>query len=138
ASQADAVDVLEQFEAPMSRNSNYGSRVRGFLHPPATGDYVFWIASDDASELLLSSDDDQSKKQRIAQVSLWTAEKNWDAQPGQRSNPIRLEAGRKYYIEVLHKQASAADHLSVAWKFPGENRVVIAGRYLSPFQQANK
>src|SRR6185295_18039172 len=32
----------------------YGCRIRGYVHPPETGDYVFWIACDDQGELWLS------------------------------------------------------------------------------------
>ena len=33
----------------------YGQRLRAFVVPPADGDYTFWIASDDASELHLGN-----------------------------------------------------------------------------------
>ena len=36
---------------------NYGVQMIGFLHPPATGDYQFAIASDDNSQLWLSTDE---------------------------------------------------------------------------------
>lgn len=31
------------------------------------------------------------------------------------SKPIRLEAGRRYFVEVLHKEGAERDHLGVAW-----------------------
>src|ERR1041384_4252154 len=45
---------------------NYGQRMRALLIPPATGQYVFWIASDDNSILYLSSDEDPAHKVPIA------------------------------------------------------------------------
>src|SRR5688572_29520225 len=37
------------FEVPINVTENYGVRVRGYVFPPQTGEYVFWVASDDAS-----------------------------------------------------------------------------------------
>src|SRR5258708_5874043 len=49
---------LTSFEAPENVDDSYGSRVVGYVHAPTTGNYTFWIASDDASELWLSTSDD--------------------------------------------------------------------------------
>ncbi|MFD3004071.1 PA14 domain-containing protein, partial [Pontibacter toksunensis] len=48
---------LSLFEALSGLGSNYGARVRGYICPPATGNYTFFIASDDNSELWLSTTD---------------------------------------------------------------------------------
>jgi len=45
-----------------------------------------------------------------------------------------LEAGKRYYIEVLHKESDQKDNLSVAWLAPGGVREVIDGAFLSPFE----
>ena len=37
--------------------ASMGSRIKGWLMPPVTEKYVFWIVADDAGELWLSSDD---------------------------------------------------------------------------------
>ena len=37
----------------------------------------------------------------------------------QRSAGINLTAGQKYYIEVLHKEATGGDHFAVSWQGPG-------------------
>ena len=46
----------------------YGSFMRGYIEAPQTGDYTFWIASDDNSELWLSTDSTVANKQLIASV----------------------------------------------------------------------
>ena len=113
---------------------NAGQRIRGYLHPPVTGEYRFWIASDDAGELWLSSDATPAKAVLIASVPEWTPNQLWDKYPEQASKAIRLVAGRRYYIEVLHKQGTLADNLAVAWQPPRVERTVIAGAYLSPME----
>jgi hypothetical protein len=127
----DAVDFLSRLESS-SLGKDYGVRIRGYLQPPVDGEYRFWIASDDSSELWLSTDADARNKRYLAGVSGWTPQRGWDQTGGQASAPVALEAGRRYYIEILHKQADQKDSLSVAWQIPGQDRAVIDGRYLAP------
>src|SRR5690606_39205196 len=47
---------LTIFEGPTNIGRDYGTRIRGYICPPASGDYRFFIASNDHSELWLSSD----------------------------------------------------------------------------------
>lgn len=130
-------ELLTQFEAPSGRGQNYGARVRGYLHPPASGNYLFWIASDDAGELWMSEDENPANKRRICFVDPWTPPREWTWQPSQQSPPISLQAGRSYYIEALHKQGETDDSLAVAWQAPGGVREIIPGRVLSPASQTN-
>ncbi|MHC4283284.1 MAG: PA14 domain-containing protein [Planctomycetota bacterium] len=46
--------------------------MHGFLYPPVSGDYTFWISSDDASELWLSTDDNPANKALIAFETTWS------------------------------------------------------------------
>jgi hypothetical protein len=99
-----------------------------------TGEYRFFIASDDNGEVWLSSDATPANAIFIAGVSQWSGQREWDRHPEQASGAIRLEAGKKYYIEVLHKQADMKDNLAVAWQIPGQEIEVIDGAFLSPFE----
>lgn len=110
--------LLTRFEGPVNGPNGYGSRIRGYLHPPQTGDYTFWVAADDHAELWLSSDDTPGKKKRIVALNRWTPSRDWDAYPEQKSKPIRLEAGKRYYIEALHHEATVDDCLAVGWQLP--------------------
>jgi len=127
----DVGDPLPSFKCPVDWADNYGTRVRGYVHPPATGDYVFFIASDDASELRLSTDADPAHATLIAHVDDYSAPRQWDRFPSQRSTPVRLEEGRRYYTEALQKEGEGGDHLSVAWARAGGAPEVIDGRFLS-------
>jgi hypothetical protein len=126
--------LLASFETPSHWGDYYGSRVRGYLIPPETGDYTFWIAADDQAELSLSADESSENKQLIASVRTRTAPHQWDVSQLQQSAPIPLEAGRRYYIEALHKEITASDHLAVGWQLPGgELERPIPGARLAPF-----
>ncbi len=47
-------DIRATFEAPPNSGEYHLTRMRGYLHPSVSGDYTFWIASDNSSELWLS------------------------------------------------------------------------------------
>lgn len=110
---------LTSLQTPNDWGDNYGSRIRGYLVPPITGNYTFWISSDDSSELWLSTDWTSANKVRVAYLSGHANKWEWRAGP-EKSTPIALEAGAYYYIEVLHKEGNGADHLMVGWAKPGE------------------
>jgi hypothetical protein len=66
----------------------YGQRLRGYLVPPVSGHYTFWIASDDGGELWLSTDDTPERRARIASVAGWTSPREWSREAGQQSASI--------------------------------------------------
>lgn len=120
---------------PVNWYDNYGQRMRGYFTSPVSGDHTFWIASDDQSELLLSTDDDPSNAVRIASVDAWTNAYQFDLYPEQKSAPVRLVAGIKYYIEVLHKEGYGGDNVSVAVQPPGYTRGTIPQDWLSAYKR---
>jgi hypothetical protein len=67
----------------------------------------------------------------------WTNPKEWLKYGTQKSTLISLEAGKKYYIEALHKEGSGGDNLAVGWTTPTNATItVIPGSVLSPFVTA--
>ncbi|MBE3098267.1 MAG: lamin tail domain-containing protein [Planctomycetes bacterium] len=121
---------------------SYGSRMRGYVTAPQTGNYIFWIASDDNSELWLNAageNPDQANLTKIAYVGNDTTAqstnwKQWGKYTSQQSAPIWLVAGQRYYIEVRHKEGGGADCLSVGWQLPDgtQERPIPASR-LTPY-----
>lgn len=114
----DQTNVLQVFEGPTDAFDNYGQRLRGFLVPPLTGNYTFWIASDDNSVLYLSDDTDPLNKVDIATVPGWTNPREWDRYPSQESGLVYLESGQVYYVEALMKEGGGGDNLAVRWRLP--------------------
>ncbi|MES2284143.1 MAG: Ig-like domain-containing protein [Bacteroidota bacterium] len=127
--------LLNLFEGPQNNGDNYASRIRGYICPPSTGNYIFWIASDNNSELYLSSNNDPNNKVKIAQQDLSTSSRQWTKYANQKSQLILLTAGQSYYIEALHREGSQSDNLAVGWQLPnGTQERPIPGNRLSPFQ----
>ena len=112
---------------------DYGSLVQGYVIPPLTGNYTFWIAADNAAELWLSTSDAPANVQLTAFCLLPVAVNDWTASPEQQSAPIALTAGQRYYFEVVHKEGSGNDHVAVGWKRPDDSlQRPIPAAYLSP------
>lgn len=138
----DETNIIREFEAPIDVAERYGQRVRGYVVPPATGNYTFWISSDDNSELWLSTDQSPANIRQIAAVPEWTASREWDKYPAQRSAPVPLVTGKAYYIEALMAEGGGGDNLAVMWQLPSgvfeepipETRLVPWGATLGPPQ----
>jgi hypothetical protein len=126
-SRPDGRDFLSSFETDNQQVTNYGARIRGYLLPPATGNYTFQITAADGGELYVSSDDNPDHRQEIAHAEGPNG-------PTGKSTPLGLKAGRKYYIEVLQKTGKGSRHLAVSWEGPGRNRETISGEFLSPWK----
>lgn len=127
-------DTISVFEIQADTGDNYATRIRGYVCPPISGDYTFWIASDNQGELWLSSDDSQKDIKKIAYSSDWNNAREWDKYESQKSLPIYLIAGQKYFVETLHKEHDGGDNLSVGWQLPdGTFERPIADNRLSAF-----
>lgn len=114
--------------------NDYGSRIRGYFCPPATGTYVFYISGDDTAELWVSSNDDPANKSRLAYVPAATRVNQYNKYMSQFGN-TDLVQGQRYYFEILHKEANGADHVEVGWELPDETREFpIPGNRLIPFE----
>jgi hypothetical protein len=127
---------LTLFEGPTDRAEQFGARIQAWLYAPVTGDYKFWIATDDNGELYLSTDDDPANKQLISWVSAWATPRNWADPDITPSGLIPLVAGQKYYIEGLMKEAGGGDNIAVGWTTPFDDTIqVITGNYLERYVQ---
>jgi hypothetical protein len=104
---------------PDDSHQGYGGRISGFLTPPVSGDYRFFVSGDDSCRLYLSTDDQPANLVPIAEE---TACCHGFTEPGspRTSAPIPLEAGRRYYVEGLWKETGLADFLHVAWRREGD------------------
>lgn len=132
--------IQPAFEYPANganeAGSNYGNQLTAFLSPTVTGDYVFYVCSDDPSELYLSTDENPANKKLIAQETAWSNARQWVSSGGssdltsKRSdqfaasewptpNVIRLTAGKLYYMEALHTEGGGGDNVGATWQLPG-------------------
>ena len=123
---------LATFTTPQDVADSYSRLLTGYFQPPVSGAYTFWIASDDASRLYLSTDETAANKSQIATVSGYTGFQSWDSQAGQKSTAFNLVAGKVYYMEVQHNEGGGGDHVSVAWQVPGLSREALPASAIFP------
>src|SRR6266581_419819 len=108
-----------------------------FLVPPTTGDYVFYVAGDDDSDLFLSTDATPANKRLIAQEVSWSDSRRWVTAgfglvTQKRSDQwmdatgatpwatgIRLVAGTHYYIEGVHHEGTGGDDFGATYGLYG-------------------
>lgn len=115
--QPDTEAIVGSFVGPTDTYDNYGTRIRAFVTPPATGNYVFYMSSDDNGQMWLSTDDKEANKVQIASEPTWNGARDWNGtarrnadRPENYSDPIRLEKGKSYYLEVLAKEGGGGDN----------------------------
>jgi hypothetical protein len=137
----DVTRFLPSLETPSNWADNYGVRVTGWFVPPQTGDYVFFIASDDEGEFRLSTDATPANLKLIAHEPMWNPSRDWTSatrrQFGENRSDVfwgsewpwdpvtfevrtRLTSGQAYYFEALMKEGTGGDHLSVTYKLANE------------------
>ncbi|BDS07033.1 hypothetical protein NT6N_20730 [Oceaniferula spumae] len=117
--------IWTNVDSGTSVGDSYGHRVYGVVVAPTTGDYTFWIASDDQSQLLISNDSTPANAAVVASVSNYTGHQAWDSNGSQQSAVIPMVAGQAYYLEILHKEGGGGDHVAVAWQGPGFARTLL-------------
>ncbi|MGB2866432.1 MAG: PA14 domain-containing protein [Sedimentisphaerales bacterium] len=105
----DGWEFADLMQNPDNWAEQYGVRFSGWLFIPETGDYIFEIQATDEGEIRLSPDEDPANAVSIVYVDDTT----------DQSEPQALEAGNRYYIEVLMKEASLGDSLTASWQGPG-------------------
>jgi hypothetical protein len=127
------VHYLTSFESPSGQGDNYAERVSGLFTAPQTANYVFFVCSDDDSDLFLSTDSTAANTHLIAQETAWSNPLEWLSSGGgsvlasKRSdqftsttwpggNTIHLTAGTQYYLEADHHQGNGGDDLAVTYK----------------------
>jgi len=130
-------DYPPNFETDTNWPSAFGTRMRGYLHPPVSGIYEFRISGNGQICLWLSPDEDPRNRVKVGQI-VFTQNRPGDPGPEttrarQESGPIPMEAGRRYYVEAAHKYGSGEGVLSVTWKRPHGAEEPIPADFLAPF-----
>jgi hypothetical protein len=124
----DAPEIveLERLAFPRGSGDSYGVRIRGYLVPPADGDYRFFLSADDRAALWLSTDADPANKIVVAYTPDWTGPEVYDKYPEQATGPLALEAGDALLLRgALQTGGRQGQSLFVAWERPGGEREVI-------------
>lgn len=102
---ADVSELSPGAAASQNLDTLHGVRMRGTFSAPVTGNYTFFISSDDNGELWLSETSSGMDKRPIAMNDT------------QHSRMFTLQAGQECYIEALTQQEKYSDQLSIGWSY---------------------
>lgn len=132
---------------PDDTHENYMARISGFITPTETADYYFFVASDDASRVYLSSNDVPPNPETDTPIAyeLGCCGAYFEPESGDTATtatPIRLQAGQKYAILVFLKEGGGGDWLRLAWRnandaTPAADLQPIPGQFLSTYVDPN-
>ena len=116
---------------------NYSGRIISYFVPPASGNYKFYIRSDDSSVLYMNTNavnsTDPAGKVRLGQLNAFTAAYTLAGQN------ISLVAGQRYYMEGVWREGGGGDGMTIAVRSQADATVppvteVILGDMLVPDQ----
>ncbi|MFM7803172.1 MAG: PA14 domain-containing protein, partial [Verrucomicrobiota bacterium] len=120
---------------PTDALDSYGATMDAILTPAESGNYRFFIYTDDSSQLFLSTDD---KEANLVQIAEETGCCNFFTEPDspRTSEPVALVAGKKYFIRLIYKEGGGGDYGQVAWRKEGDATPAgslkpIDGKFLS-------
>lgn len=134
----DSVRFLNSFDTRAELGTdnfrdNYGGRLRGVFVPPASGNYIFYLHSDDAAQLWLNPNGASAAGRVLIAEEIGCC-RDW---PAVASYPIALREGQPYYIEGLFKEGGGGDYIRVAAQLQGSADPLAAipasqlGRYVA-------
>lgn len=97
---------------------NSATMIRGFIEPPQTGAYTFWVNGSADAELWLSTNHTEGGKGRIAYTDGGTGVGEWARRLVQKSAPINLVKGNQYYFELIQKSSGIGGAAQIGWWLP--------------------
>lgn len=132
---------------PDDSHENFLGRISGWITPTESGDYDFFLRSDDASRLYLSANATPPNPDIDTPICIETdccdpfSEPNV-GDPATTAAPISLVAGTRYAVLALYKEAGGGDYCMVAWRkttdtTPAATLPYLPGQYLSTYVDPN-
>lgn len=94
-------------------HEQYGGRLRALFIPPSSGNWVFYLSSDDAGQLFLNPNGPGESGKILVQNEGGCCNP-YSTHP---TAPFALEAGHAYYLEAIYKEGGGGDYCHV-WAGP--------------------
>ncbi len=101
-------------------------RMKGYIIPKVTGDYIFSTEDHEGSYLYLSTDYSPDNLPPQDEPTAYKTGNNEDYP----SDPIHLEAGKIYYFEAYDREVVLGYNFRVDWSGPGFPTMAIESEYV--------
>lgn len=132
---ADSVYLKDRIDDCASGRDQFAARYSAWLTAPASGEFTFYLAADDAAELWLCPGEDAAKLRKICEAPHYMPRHHFA--PGRSSAKVKLKKGKKYALAVHFKDAVKDDHVALAWEGPGIRKSIIDTAWLTPRMDDN-
>ncbi|MCX8157173.1 MAG: PA14 domain-containing protein [Verrucomicrobiae bacterium] len=119
-----AANFVPYFDYPDDGLDYFQAIITGWIVPASSGNYRFYLASDDDAEVYLSPDDNPANKTMIANLygwcwyrayGVWQTAQGSGPYPSARSAPVQLYRGMAYAAEVMFRDGTGGGHVSVGY-----------------------
>ena len=131
----DQTDYITKFDDE-NLGDNYVQRLSTWMVAPASGQYVFFVASDDDSDLFVSTNDKPAGLQKVCQEASWCGTREWLNDAERRSDQYSpdggvtvpwgppnyfgpLTQGQKSYIQMVQHEGTGGDNASANFSIVG-------------------
>jgi hypothetical protein len=137
---------------PTDSHENYLVRISGYITPTVSTNYYFFVRSDDASRVYLSTNATMPDPAVDTPICRETDCCDAFAEPGTvnddgttyptTATPIPLVAGQRYAVLILLKEGGGGDWLGVAWRHEEDTTLAtdlpyLPGEFLSTYVDPN-
>ncbi|HOX03002.1 MAG TPA: immunoglobulin domain-containing protein [Candidatus Paceibacterota bacterium] len=138
--------------------NDFSQRVWGWLKPPETGTYYFYMGNDDSGRIYLSTDDNPANLDTANPVAghngwgerrMWLQYHEWANDATQTYDqsiklPAYLEANKYYYFVATCREGGGGDYITMTWQLPSVFEApanytapVLTGDYFGLFLDPN-
>ncbi|KAM3135691.1 hypothetical protein pb186bvf_012217 [Paramecium bursaria] len=123
-------EIASETELFRVNNFNYSDHFRGFFKAPKTGQYRFYIQSDDWSALYFQIQPNIMNKTNLTMIlqndrgnfRQYYQEYNQNSQKSHRSEYINLNQNDYHYLEIIHCSFQYSGHLSISVEIEEEQK----------------
>lgn len=111
--------MIDSFDSPHHVDNYYHQRMRSVFTAPVSGNYSFWLASDDHGNVYIS--ELQASGGSSTQLVDFNSNcADFFCSDSQRSAPVELVAGESYLIEATAQETAGLDYLHLGIVVPAD------------------
>ena len=128
---------------PTDSNETYGATIEGVFTAPESGDFDFFLRSDDGGDFWVSTDEKPENATIVAfESGCCDAFKEPGTGDETTAAPISLVKGKKYFMRLAYKEGGGGDYGQVAMRkttdvTPAASLLPLSGKYFTSSAPGN-
>ncbi len=101
----------------------FGGTIAGHFIPPASGNWIFYVSSDDDGQLVMNTNGPSASGASIVRFAPGCCRAL--ANGADPTPPISLIAGQAYYIEAQYKEGTGGDYVEIGARLQGSTAPIV-------------